>query len=146
MLWGGVFLTACNMASANIQAIDTRKPEKVYLSTYAECGNSEVEKYLENAINHKLRMMGIVGRDLKIKCNTLDYDEGNRFARYMIGFGAGAASSVIDIRLIDSDDNEIKKFELATKLTMGAFGGSDKNMLDIAADKVVDYVYKNYIK
>lgn len=146
MLWGGVFLTACNMASANIQAIDTRKPEKVYLSTYAECGNSEAEKYLENAINRKLRMMSIVGRDLKIKCNTLDYDEGNRLARYMIGFGAGAASSVIDIRLIDSDDNEIKKFELATKLTMGAFGGSDKNMLDIAADKVVDYVYKNYIK
>lgn len=134
------------MASANIQAIDNKVPEKVYLNTYAECGSSEAEKYLENQINTKLRLRGIIGRDLKIKCNTLDYDEGNRFARYMVGFGAGAASSVIDIRLVDSSGNEIKKFEMATKLTMGAFGGSDKNMLDIAADKIIDYVQKNYIK
>lgn len=135
MLWGGVFLTACNMASANIQAIDNKVPEKVYLSTYAECGSNEAEKYLEKAINYKLRVMNVMGRDLKIKCNTLDYDEGNRFARYLVGFGAGAASSVIDVRLIDSNGNEIKKFEMTTKLTMGAFGGSDKNMLDIAAEK-----------
>ncbi|WP_267523146.1 DUF4410 domain-containing protein [Campylobacter sp. MG1] len=134
------------MASANIKTANSKAPEKVYLNAYAECGSSETEKYLENQVNAKLRSMSIAGRDLKIKCNTVSYDEGNRFARYMIGFGAGAASSVIDIRLIDDNGNEINKFEITTKLSMGAFGGSDKNMLDVAADKIVKHIKENYIK
>lgn len=146
MLWGGVFLTACNMASADIRSIDNKKPEKVYFTSFAECGYSAQEKYLEEKINSKLREMLIAGRELKIQCNILNYDEGSRFARYMVGFGAGSASSVIEIKLLDSNDIEIKTFEVATKLTAGAFGGDDKNMLDTAADKIIDYVKKNYIR
>ncbi|EOZ3533516.1 DUF4410 domain-containing protein, partial [Campylobacter upsaliensis] len=71
---------------------------------------------------------------------------GNRFARYMIGFGAGAATTTIKIELKNQQNEKIGEFEVSAEMKMGAFGGSALNTLEESAVKIVNFVEKNYIK
>ncbi|MFQ6341720.1 DUF4410 domain-containing protein [Campylobacter sp. VTCC 70190] len=145
MLWGGVLLTACS--TSQIQNIQTQgEIQKEFLYAYAQCGKSNEEQYLEQQITQQLKLNNIYGRDLIIKCKILDYDEGNRFARYMVGFGAGAATSTIKIELENSKNEKIGEFEVSAEMKMGVLGGSALNTLEESARKIVNYLNKNYIK
>lgn len=142
---GGALISACS--TSQIHNVQTQgEIPKEFLYANAKCGESEEEQYLQKQIINRLKMKNIYGRDLNIKCKILHYDEGNRFARYMVGFGAGAATTTIKIELENQQNEKIGEFEVTAEMSMGAFGGSALNTLEESATKVVDYVEKNFIK
>lgn len=142
---GALLLSACSTANIhNVQTAEVKTDDFLY--AYADCGESEEEKYLEQQIIQLLRAKNIYGRDLVIKCKILHYDEGNRFARYMVGFGAGAATSTIKIELENQKNDKIGSFEVSAEMKMGVFGGSALNTIEESAKKIVDYIDKNYVK
>lgn len=143
----GVLLTGCNFSSANITKVNYNETKRDYLSAYADCKKENFGEYLEKGLNDKLRQQNILGKDLKISCMVLDYDEGDRFTRYMVGpFGARTASAIIKVALIDSNNNEVQNFEVNAKLTGGAFGGDAKVILQDAIEKIYKYIREHYIK
>lgn len=147
LVGGSLFLSACATKNIhNVQLEENGEDIKVYSSAYAECGETEEEKYLEEQIIERLEDENIYGKDLVVKCKILHYDEGNRFARYMVGFGVGAATSTIKVFLETKDGKELGNFETTANMGMGFFGGSALNTLEGSADIIVDFISKNYIK
>ena len=61
---------------------------------------------------------------MRLGCAFLDYNEGNRALRYIIGFGAGRATSTTLVKLYDNTNSLVDEFEVGTNMTMGAFSGS----------------------
>ncbi|MBP3208089.1 MAG: DUF4410 domain-containing protein [Campylobacter sp.] len=51
----------------------------------------------------------------------MDYNEGNRALRYIIGFGAGRATSTTLVKLYDNTNSLVGEFEVGTNMTMGGF-------------------------
>ena len=101
---------------------------------------------MQKQIVKQLKSKNIYGKDINIKCKILSYDEGNRFARYMVVFGAGAATTTIKIELENQQNEKIGNFEVTAEMSAGVFGGSALNTLDAGATKIVDFINKNYIE
>ncbi|MBS4241271.1 DUF4410 domain-containing protein [Campylobacter vulpis] len=142
---GELLVSACS--TSQIHNVQTKgEISKEFLYANAKCGDSEEERYLQKQIINQLKIKNIYGRDLNIKCKILHFDEGNRFARYMVGFGAGAATTTIKIELENQQNEKIGEFEVSAEMKMGAFGGSALNTLEESAVKIVNFVEKNYIK
>ena len=142
-----VFLSACGTKNIhNVQLENKEGNSKIYGSVFAECGEMVEEKYLEEQIVKRLQDKEIYGRDLVVKCKILHYDEGNRFARYVVGFGVGAATSSVKVFLETKDGSQLGSFEVAANMSIGVFGGSALNTLESSADIIVDFIVEKYIK
>lgn len=83
---------------------------------------------------------------LKIECSFETYDEGNRVARYVIGFGAGKAEIVVKTSYYDTNTNKLLA-ETSTKgeLAMGMFGGSFDGTLIKAAEDIHKFTKENFM-
>lgn len=80
-----------------------------------------------------------------IDCKISSYDEGNRALRYFVGFGAGAANSLIKVDLFNHNKENVGSFEIKASLRMGGFGGNAKDILNKSAKVIVKYIKKHYI-
>ena len=118
-----------------------------YLGAVAKCDDNKINKKLETKINELLKKEKIpVTNDLSINCNLLKFDEGNRAVRYLIGFGAGAATSSTNIKLYNKNQNIVGEFDINATIGMGGFGGDAEEVLDFTAQEVINRLKaKNFI-
>lgn len=87
----------------------------------------------------------IYGDDLVVQCKILHYDEGNRFLRYTVGFGAGEASVSASIELFNQQDESRGSFDINASLKAGAFGGDASGLFTDIAEGVVEKIKNEYI-
>lgn len=146
-----VLVTLCAIlfvgcTSTKIRYHQGQSLHKVYQGAYAKCPvNTEYGQYLEERLNYYLKKRKIFAQDLLIECSITDFNEGSRALRLLVGFGAGRATSRINITLKENDV-EVANFEGLSSVKGGIIGGSFKGALDANADEIVEFVLKNYIQ
>lgn len=101
----------------------------------------------ENKLRELLTKDGYTDNgSLKIEYSFEAYDEGNRVARYLIGFGAGKAEIVVKASYYDTNTNKLL-VETSTKgeLVMGVLGGSFDGTLIRAAEDIHKFTKENFM-
>jgi|GEM_PF-665240 lipoprotein len=141
---GGLAFSGC--ANSQLQNTNFYNTQK-YQNAHAKCGNSNVNANLESKINEKLRQKNKIGEAITIQCDVQNFDEGNRFTRYMLGGlgGAGKATSLTKINILDANNVNIGNFEISAELGIGIFGGSSDEMIEATATKIVNIVEEKFI-
>ncbi|MBD3795943.1 MAG: DUF4410 domain-containing protein [Epsilonproteobacteria bacterium] len=88
------------------------------------------------------------GNDLSIKYSFITYNEGNQFARYMLGGigGAGKGELVVKAEFFDLSNQKIGEIQSKGEIAVGLFGGSFKGTLDKVAEEISNYTVQNYLK
>ena len=87
------------------------------------------------------------GQGLKIKYSFRAYNEGNRFVRYMIGFGAGKGKMVINTKFYDATTGiKLSETDTEADVSMGLFGGSFDEALDKAVEEIYKFAKNNYMQ
>ena len=87
------------------------------------------------------------GSGIKIKYSFLAYNEGNRFVRYMIGFGAGKGKIIVKTTFYDAQTNQpLGETETEAELSMGLFGGSMDETFESAAEDIYKFVKSHYMQ
>ena len=142
-LLGVLFFSGCS--STRLQEAKFEENQKTYKSMRPKCGESEQEQYLQQRIEKLARKKGVLGDDLVIDCNIVSYDKGNRALRYLIGFGAGKANTIIHTKVVNDQNATIGEFGIEAILRMGIFGGNDKKILANSAKLIYKEVLKNFI-
>lgn len=146
-----IFLFLVGCGSKNIsQRVEVQ--DSAY-SSYNILPNNEDEnitKYydiLKSRIHKKLKEQNISqGDELSLKLSIMSFDEGNMALRYFIGFGAGKTKSVIKTEFYNKNNKYLGEVVTEASLSMGVFGGTNEQMLDLAAGKIVDFAKNNYLK
>ena len=140
------FFSGCSGARIANSTAMPQESDKRFLSVKTQCSDGNLNQKLQASINYQLEKQKIsLGDDLRLNCEFLDYNEGNRALRYLIGLGAGRATSKASVKLYDKNDMQVGGFEVDAHMTMGVFGGDANSMVDDAAIKIVEYLRKNYI-
>lgn len=82
---------------------------------------------------------------LQLQSTVLGYEKGSQAARYLIGFGAGKASCVVQCSFINKSTNkQVLKAQFEGELSMGLFGGSSQQAPNKVIDELVKFLKKNY--
>ena len=102
------------------------------------------KKYLEENLYKKNRF--VKGDCLRIKYYFFDAAEGSRAERYLGGFGVGEGSVYIIVNYFDKSGTEIVSTECIGTVTGGFGGGSFDLAIENAADEIVKYATKNFLK
>jgi uncharacterized protein DUF4410 len=84
------------------------------------------------------------GNQLTIKWQIVEYREGNRALRYVVGFGAGQGKVVVKARFLDEKGHEIASIQSEGTITMGAFGGAYQTALSKCADAIAKYTKETF--
>jgi len=59
--------------------------------------------------------------------------------------GAGKATSLTKINILDANNVNIGNFEISAELGIGIFGGSSDEMIEATATKIVNIVEEKFI-
>ncbi len=83
----------------------------------------------------------VCGPEITLQYRFIQFDEGNRFARYMMGGigNTGEASLMIEVTYFGPDGMEFGKIHTEGKISSGLFGGSSDNAISKAAAEVANY-------
>lgn len=137
----GFLLAGCGSKTQDIKIYNHNN---TYSSVEADCGNGEANQELQNLIISRLQKKGInLGNDLKIDCKSLIFNEGNRFARWIIP-GLGSAKASANIKILDKNMNSVATFNVSANMGAGAFGGSANSALEYLANEIIDQVIQNF--
>jgi len=75
-----------------------------------------------------------------------EYKEGNRAARYLIGFGAGRAKVKAHVKIADSTGKVLLEKDVDGNLVMGAFGGNANSITRGLAKEIAKDIVKKLLK
>ena len=92
--------------------IETTKPKDVETTDAAKTDTPKIEP------ESTIRLVGTV----------TEYKEGNRTARYLVGFGAGRAKIKAHIKILDSTGTVLLEKDVDGNLVIGFFGGDSKSI------------------
>jgi hypothetical protein len=84
------------------------------------------------------------GDDLVLRYRFIQFDEGSRALRCIVGFGAGKGKMTAEITYFDKDQNELAKITVEGEISVGFFGGDFDQAISEAAKKVADYTQKTF--
>lgn len=85
------------------------------------------------------------GATMRLTGTVSKYKPGNRTARYMVGFGAGAAKVVAHIKFTDSATNEVLyEKDVDGKVIIGLFGGNSNGATRGLAKEVAKVTEKKF--
>lgn len=79
---------------------------------------------------------------IRITGSVTQYIEGNRTARYLIGFGAGRAKLKAHIQVTDSTGKLIFEKDVDGNVVMGAFGGNSNDITRGLAKEIAKDITK----
>ncbi|HFC8547942.1 TPA: DUF4410 domain-containing protein [Neisseria lactamica] len=141
-------LSACSTTST----VDFSQKEKSYRSyTIRDLSQDHIPSdtralFIQN-LNHELAALGYaVGDDLDVNVNIENFNEGNRALRYLVGFGAGKATSKIVTTLVDKESGKIVgHIQTDGMLAMGAFGGNSGDILKRSAKDIAKKIAESGI-
>jgi hypothetical protein len=84
------------------------------------------------------------GNDLTLRYRFIQFEEGSRALRYLIGFGAGKGKMTAEITFLDAQGKEVAKINVEGEISMGFLGGDFDMAISQAAREVADYTIKNF--
>lgn len=116
-----------------------------YHTMSAKCIDGVLNKLLEASLNKELRDRNIYGDDLQIYCRISSHDPGNRALRYLVGFGAGAAKTIIEADLVNDTNQTIDKVLVNAALYIGGLGGDANQTIHDSANEIVDHFEEHFI-
>ena len=108
--------------------IETTKPKDVVTTVEAKFDTPKVEA------ESTIRLIGTV----------TEYKEGNRTARYLVGFGAGRAKIKAHIKILDSTGTVLLEKDVDGNLVIGFFGGDSKSITRGLAIEVAKVTQKKF--
>lgn len=104
----------------------------------------EIQRYFEKHLHKKLYADGLVrngSQGITLNYRFVQYTEGSRLARYMLGGigNIGESSLTIEVTFFDNQGNFIGKIISEGKISSGVFGGSSNNAIEKAAEEIASY-------
>ena len=145
-------VSGCSSATTSIKVpVNSQKRYSSFVIEENNIGtniSAEQKKVFEKKLTELfLKDKYTKGDGLKVKYSFLAYNEGNRFVRYMIGFGAGKGKIVIKTTFYDARTNQILgETETESELSIGLFGGSMDETFESAAEDIYKFAKTNYMK
>lgn len=112
---------------------ETTKPKDAATTDEAKSDMPQVEAE-SSALESTLRLIGTV----------TEYKEGNRTARYLVGFGAGRAKIKAHIKILDSKGSTLLEKDVDGNLVIGFFGGDSKSITRGLAREVAKVTEKKF--
>ncbi|MGZ3633869.1 MAG: DUF4410 domain-containing protein [Parachlamydiaceae bacterium] len=102
-----------------------------------------VKGVFEKQLTRKLYKDGQIqqGPGIKLKYRFIQYNEGSRFARCMLGGigNCGKASLLVEVVYLDCNRIELGKIQTEGKISSGLTGGSSDSAVQQAAEEVATY-------
>lgn len=102
-----------------------------------------VTEAFERQLQKRLYQDGLVqpGAGLTLKYRFIQYDGGNRVARYVFGGigNCGEASLTVEVTYFDANGTYLGKIQTEGKISSGLFGGSTASAVEKAAEEVAKY-------
>jgi hypothetical protein len=150
ILLSGVFILASCGTARTMISEPVIIPERIETKSVAIVRGKDtvavsdsVKTTFEKQLCRKLFFDGLVqrGSDITLEYRFIQYNEGNRFARYMLGGigNTGEASLMMEVTYLDSNHQVLGKIMTEGRITSGLFGGSSDNAVEKAADEVASY-------
>lgn len=106
-----------------------------------------IKKQFEYEVSEKFAESGMMpGNDLIIEYRFIQFDEGNRFVRYLVGGLTNAGEGAMTIEIVFKNKNKevLNKIQVGGRITAGLFGGSFDYAVEEAANQVVKYTVTNF--
>lgn len=88
----------------------------------------------------------VEGDDIKVVFKFIQYDEGSRFKRYLLGGlgNAGEGSITIELVFLKRDGSQIGKVHAEGKIGSGFAGGSIDSAVESAVEVATDFIKKSF--
>lgn len=148
-----LLLTACG--SSKTMVLDTPTESRYTKSFELLHGKSttgvpkEAQDLFQNTIEKKLTEIGYSkGNELIIEYRFIQFDEGDRLARWMWGGlgNCGEGEMTAEVKFKDVKGNELSKIHVGGKIGSGVLGGSFDHAVENAANEVIRYMEKTFPK
>jgi Domain of unknown function (DUF4410) len=148
-------ISACASGATTVLAPPTVAAPKAYSTLKIESGTDtvtlppEARAHFEKRLNEYL-LTGkpptkfAAGSDLTLRYRFIQFDEGSRALRYIVGFGAGKGKMTAEIVYLDAQGKEVAKINVEGEISMGFFGGDFDMAISQAARQVADYTIKTF--
>lgn len=81
---------------------------------------------------------------IRLSGTVTEYKEGNRTARYLVGFGAGRAKIKAHIKILDAAGAILLERDVDGNLVIGVFGGDSKSITRGLAKEVAKVTLKKF--
>lgn len=133
-------VTACSSTNTQVKQGFTSTQKQDSYQIIPNTSN-EYDVYFEQALEKSLQKAKFNQKG-ELSDSIIEYglsmDEGNRALRYFVGFGAGQAKAMINVKIFNRADKKLLA-DLSTEATLsiGVFGGEAKGILDNAAEDIV---------
>lgn len=146
-------LTACASGTVTVLSPPQLEPGATFPTLKIESGTDTVtiptdaRAHFEKRLNEYLfaKTSGFApGDSLTLRFRFIQFDEGSRALRYIVGFGAGKGKMTAEVTFHDKDQKEIAKITVEGEISMGFLGGDFDQAISAAAKKVADYTIKTF--
>ena len=84
------------------------------------------------------------GDSLIVRYRFIQFDEGSRALRYLLGFGAGKGTMTVEVIFLDKSQKELAKINVGGEISMGVFGGDFDEAISRAAKEVATYAINTF--
>ena len=152
-----IAVTGCGTGSTTIlqptSAQNVQNPQTSFRSLSIQAGRSvvavppDVANLFASKLENKLYGQTQIARgdDLTLTYDFVNYDEGNRFHRWLAGStGFGEASISVQAAFVDRSGREIGRVVSVGRLNHGIFGGDADLAIDQATNELVNYTLNNF--
>lgn len=146
------FLASCGAGRVTVLDAITDNESKFSFNVKSSKHSVEVPKEtierFETRLHKKLFEEGVLvaGKDITINYRFIQYDEGSRLARYMLGGlgNSGEGSLSIEFVFVKTNGTQIGKIHAEGRIGSGMFGGSIDSAIDAAVEAVVEFAKKTF--
>lgn len=107
----------------------------------------DIKRQFEQEVKNGLKESNMTeGGDLIIEYRFIQFDEGSRFVRYLVGGmgNAGEGEMTVEVLFKNQNNKELGRIHVGGKITAGVFGGSFDHAIEQAAGQVVKYAITNF--
>lgn len=152
-LAAAIALTACASGTTTVLAPPQPAAQTTYSTLRLESGADTVtipadaRAHFEKRLNEYLFAANsgfTPGDGLTLRYRFIQFDEGSRALRYLLGFGAGKGKMTAEVVFLDKEQKELAKINVEGEINMGFFGGDFDEAISRAARQVADYAIKTF--
>lgn len=146
-------LSACATATTTVLAPASTGQAQAFSTAQIQSDSdtvtvpTEARAHFEKRLNEYLFAQGShfkQGDDLTVRYRFIQFDEGSRALRYVVGFGAGKGTMTVEVVFLDKQQKELAKIQVGGELSMGFFGGDFDEAISRAAKEAADYALKSF--
>lgn len=149
-----IFLQACGSSKTLILHKPEVKTNVKNINIVSNTSTAELpleyqkvfEKKLQDQLYKNKKQSFQQGQDLTASYRFIQFDEGSRFARWLVGGigNAGEGSMTVETTFLDINGKEVGKVQTEGKIGSGFFGGSISSAVEKASEALATYIQKEF--